>query len=360
MRTARVQVRSRAGVPFEHPPRCRIPLEWIEIDWPLAELDALLRNRWIETRVIGDVPPIQPAVTNEIGVALRVRVRRGFEQVRFDVPSIGRLASVIDVPSEGFAAKLREDTRLDVRAHDTKLFPNTIFVRVSSKRGWVNSVHSFGENALAYELCFDDYSLLRFDARLDVEPLEPEALPPLTRVRIRSTTGKPFFRFGQHFQPDRWSEADLYPRELEELLACDHLQHEELHERAFTAPVDMPVTTEQSESHDPESIREIGDDAPLEADVDPEPGKQEATPALSPVDRIARWAERADVHRRARERGGFTVEEILAEALGSIVVARTRAFDMKLASTLRRIGWRRLPLQRRQGERVRPFVPPGQ
>lgn len=352
-----VRVRSKAGVPFEHAQWCLAGVEWTEIGIHSHDLPVLLAHRWID---LGPLPPEAvatptPARAAESGIALRVRTLRSAE-IRTGGQSFGRLVRVLRVPSRLEVEHLRNDTCLDVRDHDPSLYPDTVFVRVRvrAKEQWSSMCPRLFERATkAYELSFDDFSLVRLDPRLEVELLEPAAMPPLERVRVRSRTGKPFMALSTSFLPKQWTEIELYPREIEYLLSTDHLDYEPCplppaiveppQEAGATLETASPLmATDEASGENPSSLA-ITEPPPMDT--------------RSPMERIATWAQRPEVLGRGHAQEGFTLDEILDEVLGEEVArVRSRAFEMQLASALRQLGWERT-MRRRDGLPVRLYVP---
>ena len=228
-----VRVRSKAGVPFDCG-RHLIPVDWIELDVASTDVLVLLANGWLEC--VTDRPlPAMPQ-TIQAGIAVRVRTRMANE-VRIGLETFGTAVRNLRVASREEVERLCADARLVVCEDDPTLYPPTVFVKVRSIGNWSSmSPRLFNAAVTAYELSFEDFSYVRFDSRLDVELLDPVTMPPLTRVRIRSRTGHPFFRFGRSFVPDRWQEIELYPQEIERLLSLDAhvLTYEECRDEELT------------------------------------------------------------------------------------------------------------------------------
>lgn len=354
-----MRIRSKAGVPFDYG-RHLIPVDWIELDVASAEVNALLANGWLECVIDGPLSPMPQAMQAGIDVRVRTRVAN---EVRIGLETFGTAVRVLRVASREEVERLCADARLVVCEDDPTLYPPTVFVKVRAIGNWSSmSPRLFNAAVTAYELSFEDFSHVRFDSRLHVDLLDPATMPPLTRVRIRSRTGHPFFRFGRSFAPDRWQEVELYPQEIERLLSLDArvLAYEECSDEELTENEPRrrdnsePAPSPDSNNSKPSTRDEIEHDEVVSS----VPKSSEEPVATHPIERIEEWAQRADVRARGRAEEGFTLDEILAEALGADAVASaSRAFQMEVANLLKRLGWERPPMRRRNGVRVRLYVP---
>jgi len=357
------RLRSKAGVPFEHASWCRVPVEWTEIGVHESDLPALVRHPWIECELPGRSLDDIPMPGNAFQLSVRVRTHAALE-LRVGVETFDRSVRIVRVATEAAIARLLSERNLDVRENDPRLYPATVFAKIRARANVTVVPNAYSTSWFAYALSFDEFSLARFDARLEVELLEPAAMPSLQRVRVRSRTGKPFMRFGQYLQPDRWTELDLYPREIEQILCQDHLEYE-----ACPLPEEEPPSAASGPGA-PATIDTPLAEAPVTASA--EPLVQASAPiafgdartfvvcgALQPIDLVKAWAMRADVHQRGLAQDGFTLDEVLREALQDVPIpSPERAFAMQVAALLARLGWEHLPLRRRSGARVRPYAPP--
>jgi hypothetical protein len=348
----RIRVRSKAGLPL-HTARYCIPVEWTELSVDDSEIPALATNRWIECQLPkGMTVPASPGVPG--GISVRVYVRAGRERIthdRFDFRHDARVVTVS--PPE--LQRLRDDLALVVREHDPNLFPTTVFVRMRAHAQPVyRQCEEIGTTLHAYELAFDDFSQLRFDARVQVELMEPDSMPPLHRVRVSSRTGRPFHALSGAIPPERGVELDLYPRELEWIECHNALSYEACEVESEPAPAVAPAVVaapappaihqeEDVERGEPSAadrarVARLDDDAPF-------------------AHRLAAWAARPDVIARGRASDGFTLDQIFHE-VDVADTPRTRALEMEVSNVMRRLGWEHAPLQRRNGMRVRPYRPP--
>lgn len=364
---SRIRVRSKAGAPFQFSTSLRIPTDWIEAECSERELRALRIHRWIEC-ASSTGQPFGHGAASAAWVCVRARQRihaSDCDPTMQDLltglpPGVDRVVYV----SSAELASLEREPRLWVRAHDHARMPQTVFVRLRARVGHVERLRcDFSQAFVAFELPFADFSELRFDTLMCMELLEPDSLPPLVRVRVRSLRSTPHASFGLLHSPGQWTEMTLYPGELMLLEKLGNFEYRTLPTEPAAMrrrPEPLPTGALPNEVvHEEPKPTTAGapEISPLENATTFQAAEGDEGALLAS---ILRWAQRADARARSRERGGLTLDEITTAVFGSPCArARSRPFEMRVAVELRRLGWEHLPQCRRGASRVRPYMSTG-
>lgn len=360
--TTRIRLRSRAGVPFEYASWLTVPTDWIELVVPTHSVAELRAHRWLECEPLEPIADDMAPVAPDAPIRVRVRAPRPPHPQRTVFGEIGPQVRVLDVTAEQLAT-LRANPQLEVRVHDEALFTSSMFVRLRarSEKGATIGVRWYAPTWIACSLLFDDFSQLRCERNLELELLDPVSAPPLRRVRLRSNTGKPYYFMRGPIPADHPVEMELYPREIERAIDVGALAIEEVRSEEVVAaePDDALAAAEQQWlTHDvPVATASTPPAAQPNAPVNvaPQATYEDANDAIGA--RVTRWASREDVRNEGHQRGGYLLDEILT-SLGLGPEARTRTLEMEVAAVLRKLGWEHLPMRRRNGARVRPYLPP--
>lgn len=369
----RVRTRSHAAAPFHYATWLRVPVEWMELDIPLNEVADLMRHPWIETEPLEPVEKGEPFDPRPPGTLVRVRALSSVLPQPSALGGIGSQVSVV-AASEQQLADLRANRQLEVRPHDEAMFPSWMFVRVRapSRPGVAIGAEWYESNWIARRFPFDEFSQHRADPRLEVTLLDPESAPPLRPVRLQSNTGRPYFFMHAPIPADHAVEMALYPREIERATHLGHLVVEEIDDahdvsdardgdRDANAELTLAEVGWLTEPPAPDVPKAVEESEDHRTQPNAAPAPERSTLAFvqgeSVGARLRKWATRVDVCSDGRARGGYLLDEIVA-ALELPSDSRSRAVEMEIASALRMLGWEHLPMRRREGARVRPYLPP--